>query len=39
MIRTRSDMTYSARTSFKTLADVEQQDKIWPKIIAERKIK
>ena len=38
MIRTRSDMTYSARTSFKTLADLEQQSKIWPKIIAERNL-
>ena len=36
MIRTRSDMTYSARTCFKTLLDLEHQDKIWPKIIAER---
>ena len=38
MIRTRSDMTYGARTSFRTLADLEHQDKIWPKIIAERNI-
>ncbi len=38
MIRTRSDMTYSARTTFKTLSDLEHQDKIWPKIIAERNI-
>ncbi|KKK54906.1 hypothetical protein LCGC14_3079930 [marine sediment metagenome] len=38
MIRTRSDMTYSARTTFKTLADLEHQDKIWPKIIAERNL-
>lgn len=35
-IRTRSDFTYSARTSFKSLESVEDQDKIWGKIIKER---
>lgn len=36
MIRTRSDMVYAARTSYKTLVDVEQQNTIWQKIAAER---
>jgi hypothetical protein len=34
-VRTRSDMVYAARTSFKTLDPVEAADGIWGKIIAE----
>ena len=36
-VRTRSDMTYAARTTFKTLKTVEFQDQIWPKVLAEIK--
>lgn len=34
-VRTRSDMVYAARTSFKTLDPVEAADGIWGKIVAE----
>lgn len=35
-VRTKSDQIYSARTTFKTLNQMEDQGKLWPKIIAER---
>lgn len=35
-VRTRSDFTYAARTSYKTLDSLEAQDKIWGKIVKER---
>ena len=35
-VRTRSDQTYAARTSFKSLDSLEKQELIWPKILAER---
>lgn len=34
-VRTRSDMVYAARTSFKTLDPVEPADAIWGKIVKE----
>jgi hypothetical protein len=34
-VRTRSDMVYAARTSFKSLEAVEQADAIWGKIVKE----
>lgn len=34
-VRTRSDMVYAARTSFKTLDSEEAADGIWGKIVAE----
>lgn len=37
VVRTRSDMTYSARTSFKTLDSLEKQQLLWPKIIKQLK--
>lgn len=36
MIRTRSDMVFSARTTFRTLDTLERQELIWPKIIREQ---
>jgi hypothetical protein len=38
VIRTRSDQSFGARTSYKSLANLEQQNEIWPKIIKERAI-
>ena len=38
-IRTRSDQVYAARTSFSTLDSLEDQAKIWPKILKERATK
>lgn len=35
-VRTRSDLTYGARTSFSTLKAVEPQEEIWRKIVDER---
>lgn len=37
VVRTRGDMIYSARTSFKTLDTLEKQSLVWPKIIAQIK--
>lgn len=37
MVRTRSDMVYAARTSYSTLATIENQESIWGKVLAERK--
>lgn len=34
-VRTRSDLIYSARTTFRSLETVEAQDKVWPKIVKE----
>ena len=34
-VRTRSDMVYAARTSFKSLLPVEPTDEIWGKIVKE----
>lgn len=34
-VRTRSDMVYAARTSYKSLGAVESSDKIWGKIVKE----
>ena len=36
VVRTRSDNTYAARTSFRTLTNEEPQTDIWQKIIKER---
>ena len=36
VVRTKSDQTFGARTSYKILSAVEQQGDIWPKIIKER---
>jgi len=36
-VRTRSDVLYPARTTYRTLDAVERQDLIWEKILAERK--
>jgi hypothetical protein len=38
VIRTKSDMVYPARTSFRSLSVLEQQESIWQKVIAEKKI-
>lgn len=35
-VRTRSDMLYPARTTYRTLQAVEKQEEIWQKIIKER---
>jgi trans-aconitate methyltransferase len=35
-VRTRSDQVYAARTSYKGLQTLEDQGKIWEKIIKER---
>ena len=37
VVRCKSDMLYTARTSFKTLGGVETQEEIWKKIISETK--
>ena len=38
VVRTRPDMVYAARTSYKSLLAIEPQESIWTKIIAERKL-
>ena len=38
VIRTRSDQTFAARTSYRSLLSIEPQADIWPKIIKERAI-
>ena len=35
VVKCKSDLLYSARTSFKSLEQIEPQEKIWGKIIAE----
>lgn len=37
-VRTRSDYTYMARTSFKSLKAVERQGDVWPKITGEMEV-
>lgn len=37
VVRCKSDLLYSARTSFRSVEQIEAQDKIWPKIIVEMK--
>jgi len=34
-VRTRSDYTYMARTTFRSLKSTEKQGDVWPKVIAE----
>jgi hypothetical protein len=34
-VRTRSDYTYMARTTFRSLKSVEKQGDLWPKVLAE----
>ena len=37
VVRCKSDLLYSARTSFRSLEQIEPQDKIWGKIVSELK--
>lgn len=37
VVRTKSDVTYMARTTFKTLKSVERQSELWARIIEEMK--
>lgn len=35
-VRTRSDMLYPARTTYRSLQAVEKQEEIWPRVLKER---